>query len=1164
MRFPVLLALPSLLAAQGATSLLQQADPFSCFTNVESDPGLVMTTVDVTGQPFAKAWRLRTASLAANPWERRLRCYNVNGTANGNKIVATFWARAADAPSGLGVVRFVVEENNSPHAKAAEKTVALTTQWRKFDVAFSAPANYTQASSYNLSFWVNFQLQSIEIGGFQILDHGPNANFATLGLANWPYEGAAAGAAWRAAAGERIERIRKRDYTFVARHASGAPLANERVRVRQKAHRFGFGTAVAACFLPGAPNPCGSAADRAVYGETVKQDFNKAVLENDLKWPQFELDNGARAAYGIDWLRQNGLPVRGHNLVWPGREYVPGDLGAFIDANNLSAARNRILTHIDQLTSRTAGKLTEWDVLNEPYHVTWLQDALCPGNRAACPDMAAWFQRARQGDPAAALYVNEYGLLEGGYDFQTIEGFSAIVSALRAAAPVDGIGLQAHFTSDLTSPERILQILDLLASRFGLPVQITEFDIDTRDEEVQARYTRDVLIAAFSHSSVSAFLNWGFWEGSHWRPNAAFYRRDWTRKPNGQAWRDLILSEWRTNQTIAADASGVVRFRGFLGDYDVTLENDGAALPPLAVDPGLVSVTVDTSPQNLKIAVDGLDYTAPRVFQWTPGSSHTIEAKTPQGLVPHAFSAWSQGGARLQTIATPQDAATYTAAFVESGGPAGSADPPSILEPAPDQTINVAGVTFRWSRNGTAREYDLRVADAATGAAVFTGRLAGSDATQTLISLGTGAYRFFVRACATLPAGRSCTAESERPFRVNLPAPTSAPTVTAPVPGAVFTTSTQTFQWTSVNGANTYDIELSGAASGETELRIAVPSTSLSTVYSMRGGQYRLRVRACSTACGPWSAQTAFTVNLPAVPSAAPSITATDLSPTNVLITYFTAVPGADLYRVLAIRPGAGPGGGALTTASVTTSQTQGTMRLPGGLARVIVAACNGNGCGPFSESVAMTPPLGNSSLPTLAEPVPGTVADGPAVLFSWSRVPGDDGSNTTYRLYVQDLSRQSAALDVLTTANFHAAGFRAEGSRYDATVIANPGPSQVQGPAVGFTVRGASPASPLVVQPRHESRLPGGNVQLSWTPVRGASLYQYYVAVLGESSAAATGITPGLLVQAPLPGSAAGTRYSAIVRACQAASCAAESDAGWGPWSIAGGTGVSNFTLLP
>ena len=92
------------------------------------------------------------------------------------------------------------------------------------------------------------------------------------------------------------------------------------------------------------------------------------------------------------------------------------------------------------------------------------------------------------------------------------------------------------------------------------------------------------------------------------------------------------------------------------------------------------------------------------------------------------------------------------------------------------------------------------------------------------------------------------------------------------------------------------------------------------------------------------------------------------------------------------------------------------------------------------------------------------------------------------------------------------------------------------------------------------------GNIQLGWSPVPGATLYQYFVAVLGQGTATVQGVTPGLLAQVPLTGTGAGTVYSGIVRACPAgATCVLGSDAGWGPWSNApGGPGVTNFTVVP
>src|SRR5438045_8528998 len=54
--------------------------------------------------------------------------------------------------------------------------------------------------------------------------------------------------------------------------------------------------------------------------------------------------------------------------------------------------------------------------------------------------------------------------------------------------------------------------------------RITELDIDSNDDKLQADYLRDFLPASFSHPNTNGLLMWGSWEPAHWRPNAAMYR----------------------------------------------------------------------------------------------------------------------------------------------------------------------------------------------------------------------------------------------------------------------------------------------------------------------------------------------------------------------------------------------------------------------------------------------------------------------------------------------------------------------------------------------------------------------------------------------------------------------------------------------------------------
>ena len=134
--------------------------------------------------------------------------------------------------------------------------------------------------------------------------------------------------------------------------------------------------------------------------------------------------------------------------------------------------------------------------------------------------------------------------------------------------------MQAHFGDQLTSPMDLLAIYDRFAA-LGVPIRITELDINVADEKLQADYFRDFLITSFSDPEINGILLWGFWAKEHWRPDAALFRRDWSVKPNGKVWKDLVLGKWRTNVDGTTEGDGTFSTRGFLGDYEVTVSAGG-------------------------------------------------------------------------------------------------------------------------------------------------------------------------------------------------------------------------------------------------------------------------------------------------------------------------------------------------------------------------------------------------------------------------------------------------------------------------------------------------------------------------------------------------------------------------------------------------------------
>ena len=89
--------------------------------------------------------------------------------------------------------------------------------------------------------------------------------------------------------------------------------------------------------------------------------------------------------------------------------------------------------------------------------------------------------------------------------------YDTLAYLVDQGAPIDGIGFQGHFSPDsLTGPEQLWTIFDRFAE-LGLEMQITEFDLSTSDEELQAMYTRDLMTAVFAQEGFNAFVMWGFW-----------------------------------------------------------------------------------------------------------------------------------------------------------------------------------------------------------------------------------------------------------------------------------------------------------------------------------------------------------------------------------------------------------------------------------------------------------------------------------------------------------------------------------------------------------------------------------------------------------------------------------------------------------------------------
>jgi endo-1,4-beta-xylanase len=475
--------------------------------------------------------------------------------------------------TGQGQVRATIQRMGGDYQRSAIGLFNLLPEWTEIFVPVRFAATYA-AGEIGLYFAFGFPPQTVEITDVSLVHFGTAVAFDDLPRTSVTYQGQGPNAAWRKAALARIDAIRKGDLAITVADATGQPLHGATVSIEMLQHDYEFGTAAPFSLLR-SEGPNGN-----TYREKLFGIFNAVGPENDLKWPAWAGDRGSSGPSRestietLRWLRQRQIPVRGHVLVWPGFNRLPRSVVALRDTPRQREIPGMIAEHIRDITTATAGLVAEWDVLNEPYSHHALMDLF--GREI----MADWFKLARENlGPEVPLYFNDWGNHDLAGDSRHLAHFIDTARFIMAnGGPIDGLGLQCHIGGIPTAPEALLATFDHYQRELNLPLRITEFDFTTDNQQLQADYTRDFLIACFSHPLTAGVQFWGFWEGAHWRPEAALYTRDWKEKPNGAAVRQLLRETWWTREQGVTDSSGQVTARGFFGRYRIHATLDGRAV----------------------------------------------------------------------------------------------------------------------------------------------------------------------------------------------------------------------------------------------------------------------------------------------------------------------------------------------------------------------------------------------------------------------------------------------------------------------------------------------------------------------------------------------------------------------------------------------------------
>jgi GH35 family endo-1,4-beta-xylanase len=505
-----------------------------------------------TSSPKGRAILLSNLAAGPNPWSNAAHKQTEAPVEAGDVVSFSAWVRSPDKAK-LGVMLEMAVE---PHTKYISAVVSPGLNWREVRFAGQVPRSFP-AGGMQVALFRGYNAGTVELADIRLVNLG-KVDLQKVSQTIDYYGSAENPGTWRKAALERIEKFRKGDLTIRVVDGHGRAVPNTRVSVEQTRHAFKFGTAAPAARL------VGTSLDDVRYQATVKRLFNTVTFENDLKWNTLESQDYANVDRAIDWLHSNGIQVRAHNLVWGSRRNLPRGLWEKNDAEVWSIVQKRV----KDAATRFRGKVYLWDVVNEAVSETELWD------RIGWDKFPEVFKLARAADPNVQLAYNDYNITEENEagPAHKLKAKERIESILKAGAPLDVIGIQAHVGVPITPMKRVREILDEM-SVYGKPLEITEYDLGVQDDAVNGEHMRDFLTACFSHPKVQAFIMWGFWEGSHWRAaqGGAMIRRDWSWRPAAKVWEDLTRRQWWTRTSGSTGSDGRLKVRGFKGDYQIKI-----------------------------------------------------------------------------------------------------------------------------------------------------------------------------------------------------------------------------------------------------------------------------------------------------------------------------------------------------------------------------------------------------------------------------------------------------------------------------------------------------------------------------------------------------------------------------------------------------------------
>ena len=328
--------------------------------------------------------------------------------------------------------------------------------------------------------------------------------------------------------------------------------------------------------------------------------FNQITAENGGKWGTVEYTrdgtmNWTEADAAYTYAKTRGFKYRHHILVWGSQQ--PSWI------SSLTTEQKR--EEIEEWFAAVANRYPDLDyveVVNEPLHAppngetisfsttkaANYSDALGGTGASGWEWILQSFRLARQYFPGKKLVLNEYGVLG---DTSLTNQYLTIINLLKAENLIDVIAVQCHAFETNTdygrSAATLSANLDRLAAA-GLPIMITEMDIDGATDQIQLAEYQRVFPIFWNHPSVIGITLWGYRPGL-WRNDqgANLVLADNTERPAMQ-WLRTFVGNFppvvTAGQTFAVQTSAVNG--AAVGTVLATDANAGATFQEWAITGG--------------------------------------------------------------------------------------------------------------------------------------------------------------------------------------------------------------------------------------------------------------------------------------------------------------------------------------------------------------------------------------------------------------------------------------------------------------------------------------------------------------------------------------------------------------------------------------------------